>query len=1100
MITFRTMRLTTVLAVASMVGVVFLSAALASHSQSTPAGIVRFAQVGGSEWWVQLRVEGPAASSVMAKDTGGAWVSLQSQTWTFDGKWWAGSFHVEPGHQVMFTASFPGATGIESCWFDHPSGIERCDATPPPTFDATFSGVRGNEWWVQAGVSAPGATISEVAVNTGSGWNLLTLQSWGAWAASYHVAQGTTLQIRATSSTGATDFSDCYRWIPAQDQDASVVACDSNPLPGTFDATFSGVRGNEWWIQASVSTAGGTLSSVDAHIEGQWRPITKQSWGAWAASYHFTPGVSVQLRATSTTGAADLSDCYRWIPATDQDAATITCGTIPPPPTGSQKEAETFAIRTTGGLQQGSGPSGGAAWNLWSNGHIQDTMHSDGSGFLIVVARGSPFAGTFPTMVVSIDGTVAQTFTVNSPNFAEYRTVSPSAGSHTIRIAFTNDASSSTEDRNLILDVVRIGAGTQTGAGPWTLQSGQSATWTIQWAGGPGYIVADAATDTSVNLRPSLSIAIDGNTIRHEPVAGPVARPALAAFNLPQGQHVVTFTAHTATVKVSDATLLTSAPPTTFSGAAARAHVGGSQEGSGWRFTDFGYMDSRLIVDETGWYLLRVQGVGTINDVGPLVHLLLNRTVVAESVQGTTIDVSRRYFLVDGVGYTLGASFENPWPDRTARFDVFSATPSSAPAPLAAAVHVDALNNPAGWPQYGRDGYNTRTNDDPNLPTTETAGSVELKWRVTVDGSVTSTPAVVDGRVYFGTWAKSMYAVNEETGAVIWRTTMPTVVDGSPAVAQGKVIVGVGTAIMALDATTGLVLWTTTFGGRQWASPTIDGNDVFVGVGSGQGHVARLNLHTGAIIWTITTAPTNQGARVWASPLVPPGSGLVVVGTSPGSGGFNPPTIDSLIALDRDDGAFVWVHQLFPRDQNLERTHDETLLTNRDISGTPHLTFLDGRPVVLASQKHGPAWILDLTTGALVSGSRLIDQRAALIGSGGVSEGVRVVSASDPDRIAGFSVETGDLLWQQSMPSTEFSPVAIANGVVWVGSWGGFFHAYDLHTGRELARVDAGGGILGGASLANGAVFVGGLQNPSGGGPFQSLGSTPGTMSAWEVP
>src|SRR5687768_3203395 len=103
---------------AALFGVFFLVAVSGSHPQSTSAGTVRFTQVGGNEWWLQMRLEGPSASSVMAKDTDGAWISLQSQTWTIDGKWWAASFRIEPGHQVMFKAAVAGDPGVESCWFD----------------------------------------------------------------------------------------------------------------------------------------------------------------------------------------------------------------------------------------------------------------------------------------------------------------------------------------------------------------------------------------------------------------------------------------------------------------------------------------------------------------------------------------------------------------------------------------------------------------------------------------------------------------------------------------------------------------------------------------------------------------------------------------------------------------------------------------------------------------------------------------------------------------------------------------------------------------------------------------------------------------------
>ncbi len=702
-------------------------------------------------------------------------------------------------------------------------------------------------------------------------------------------------------------------------------------------------------------------------------------------------------------------------------------------------------------------------------------------------------------MVVSVDGIVVKTMSVTSRTLTSYAISELTPGPHTIRIAFTNDALSSSEDRNLIIDVVRRTPSSGGGDGAWTLTAGQSTTWEFDWIGGPGHFVVNAAT-ANVNLGPTLRTEIDGAVVREAPVAGPVARPAWNAFELPAGTHIVRFTALDDTIQLSAPTVSAAAPPTSFTAASARVHEGGTASGSGWRFTDFGYLESRLVVQNSGWYRLRVEGTGTVSDVGPLVHLWLNRTVVAEKVQGTTIDVSSPEYLVGGVGYTLGASFENPWPGRTARFNFLSATPAAPPVELPPPVSVDPKSDPAGWPTYGRDSYNSRSIDDATLPDHGNVGDMTLAWRANLDGSVTGTPAVVDGRLYVGTWGKSFYALDADTGAVLWRTSVPSVVDGYAAVAGGLVVFANGDRFTALNASTGTEVWSTTFGGRSWSSPTIDGDHVFVGIGFGRGYVARLALNNGTIEWvTPTTEIENGGARVWASPLVAPGSGLVIVGTSPGGVGGQGPTIDSLMAFDRDDGSIVWVRQLFPRDLNREETPEETLLENRDISGTPHLATLDGRPVILASQKHGQAWTVDLSTGTVIHGGRLLESRAALVGSGGVSEGVRVVSSSEPDRVAGFDLATGDLLWQQQMPSTEFAPVAIANGIVWIGSWEGHLHAFDLHTGASLTQLEAGGGVLGGASMANGTVFVGALEIPASGRFFDSLGALPGSVSAWRV-
>ncbi|MCA1811841.1 MAG: hypothetical protein LC623_07525, partial [Halobacteriales archaeon] len=182
----------------------------ANHTQALPDGRgVAFQDGGGNEWWVQVRLggsAGPTASGVQAMDTNGPWVALAPQTWTSDHTWWAGSFHIEPGHQVRFRANF-GADAVESCWFTHPGAAEQCGGTPPPPppgFTATFSGVKGNEWWVQASVGAS-EPLAGVDARAGcvAAWTPLAKQSWGGWAASFHIPSGSKVDLRARSASGA---------------------------------------------------------------------------------------------------------------------------------------------------------------------------------------------------------------------------------------------------------------------------------------------------------------------------------------------------------------------------------------------------------------------------------------------------------------------------------------------------------------------------------------------------------------------------------------------------------------------------------------------------------------------------------------------------------------------------------------------------------------------------------------------------------------------------------------------------------------------------------------------------------------------------------
>jgi hypothetical protein len=174
-------------------------------------------------------------------------------------------------------------------------------AAPPTNGTApasAFSGVSGNEWWIQTDVA--GSPQSVTASVNGGAPVAMPHQSWGAWAVSTHAPTGSSVMLRATYPDG-TSAQATYAWPPG-----------SAPAPSTFNATWTGMGGNSWWVQASV-TGAQTIASVDARVNGgAWTSLVKQSWGAWAKSFYVAPGSSVQFRATSTTGATATSGTYPW--------------------------------------------------------------------------------------------------------------------------------------------------------------------------------------------------------------------------------------------------------------------------------------------------------------------------------------------------------------------------------------------------------------------------------------------------------------------------------------------------------------------------------------------------------------------------------------------------------------------------------------------------------------------------------------------------------------------------------------------------------------------------------------------------------------------
>jgi hypothetical protein len=193
-------------------------------------------------------------------------------------------------------------------------------ALAAPGFDATFTGVRGNEWWVQAMVNGNGATVGSVDVRLNGGdWKPLAKQSWGGWAASYRIVQGTIVQLRATSTAGGTDLSDCYRWIPPSNTDATKVACPTDPDPDTFDATFTNVKGNEWWAEVVVK-ANAPVNVVFAYIGScSTEPADmtfRADWGKWVlGNTRIPPGTKVVFEAHGE-GGSERSGGYIWPDAT----------------------------------------------------------------------------------------------------------------------------------------------------------------------------------------------------------------------------------------------------------------------------------------------------------------------------------------------------------------------------------------------------------------------------------------------------------------------------------------------------------------------------------------------------------------------------------------------------------------------------------------------------------------------------------------------------------------------------------------------------------------------------------------------------------------
>ncbi len=148
----------------------------------------------------------------------------------------------------------------------------------------------------------------------------------------------------------------------------------------------------------------------------------------------------------------------------------------------------------------------------------------------------------------------------------------------------------------------------------------------------------------------------------------------------------------------------------------------------------------------------------------------------------------------------------------------------------------------------------------------------------------TSSPAVANGKVYFGSGDGNVYAVDATSGVLQWKFATGDVVHASPAVAGNTVYVGSwDSRLYAIDAETGQQKWAFQGGedpaihnqvGFQSSPAVVDGT---VYVGSRDAHVYAIDATTGRKKWDYPTS------KSWVNGTPAVRDGLVYVGTSDSS-------------------------------------------------------------------------------------------------------------------------------------------------------------------------------------------------------------------------
>jgi eukaryotic-like serine/threonine-protein kinase len=333
-----------------------------------------------------------------------------------------------------------------------------------------------------------------------------------------------------------------------------------------------------------------------------------------------------------------------------------------------------------------------------------------------------------------------------------------------------------------------------------------------------------------------------------------------------------------------------------------------------------------------------------------------------------------------------------------------------------------------------------------------------VKWKFKTGGYVTSSPALANGLLYFGSEDGNFYALDSENGVEIWRFHTDKPIHSSPAVSNGLVYFqGNDGFTYALDDKSGEQKWKADTGPDRptdydflSASPTV--LDKIVYIAGGNANLYALQGETGEALWIIPEA--DGWGPVRSSPAIVGDTVYFTAGRS-------------LLALDSQTGKEKWVYK------------SRVLARSSPAVGDGLVVFGDNGSMIYG---------VDSKTGA--EKWKYLINYYWVVSTAAISNGIVYVGGDD-SYLNALDAQTGKEKWRfKTRGETIWSSPAIVDDVIYIGDWNysggkdengntlwGYLYALDAQTGQELWNFKTGGNIVSSPVVdANGIVYFGSLD------------------------
>ncbi len=410
------------------------------------------------------------------------------------------------------------------------------------------------------------------------------------------------------------------------------------------------------------------------------------------------------------------------------------------------------------------------------------------------------------------------------------------------------------------------------------------------------------------------------------------------------------------------------------------------------------------------------------------------------------------------------------------------------------------------WPSFTLNHQDSRYLAESTI-TSSNVAKLHQSWVIRTKSSITSTPVVLDGNVYFDDWGGWVYSVRVGSGSINWKVRLKDPVSSTPVLANGNVYVGLspydgasfppdnGNQVVALSQSDGHVLWQTELPSTAkgvWSSPIVDDGFLFIGLAAGIGQqesippfvggsIWALDATTGRIAWKRVLNGTAGGGGLWGSVAVSTSLDSIFFGTANSyvpTGTIN--DAYSIVSLNLRTGHENWRFRAYP---------SEAVGNDQDFGATPNVFSISShggvRLAVGVGSKDGNYYVVDARTGALI-------QKVSVTPDGGnigtsafrgtvnpkvfVPTYTNAIDIASPANCCGglvaVNTATGHVQWYVSVGANVIGDVAAVPNAVLFGDEKGNVYALSSKDGHRLFHDKLPDAIESGVTPAEGHVFV----------------------------